>query len=201
MKYGFIESKFDGTEKKFETITSVPSKYSYLDKLPSVLNQGSDPTCVPCSLEAFIDWRINLKDGKIVNNKIDIKKLFEKAGGTRDGMTFKDALHYLKHEGIQTNKGTFKIDKYATIGSIKALQCAIVMNGPCVGGLPVKASSSTNFWNGYSLEGGHAIAIIGYDETGLIIRNSWGPYYGNNGYAHLDYDDFSNFYEIWTLMV
>lgn len=201
MNYGFVKSKFDGTEKKFAVPKSmkIPNEFSYLKQLPEVLNQGIKPICVPCSVESYVDWKLNLKDGKIRNNKADIDSIFKKYG-TKDGMTFKDALHYLRHEGIKTDKGLFKIDSYATIGSIDALKCAVVMNGPCIGGLPVYNSSSQEFWNGNSLEGGHAISIVGFDKDGFIIRNSWGPYFGNKGYTHLSYSDFNKFYEIWTLI-
>src|SRR5438128_2460864 len=33
--------------------------------------------------------------------------------------------------------------------------------------------------------GGHAIAVVGYTATGrFIIRNSWGPAWGDNGFAY-----------------
>lgn len=39
--------------------------------------------------------------------------------------------------------------------------------------------------------GGHAISIIGYDDQtrSWIIRNSWGQDWGENGFAHVSYDD------------
>ena len=39
-------------------------------------------------------------------------------------------------------------------------------------------------------DGGHAIAIIGYAEQGFIIQNSWGPSWGNGGFALLPYEDY-----------
>ena len=38
--------------------------------------------------------------------------------------------------------------------------------------------------------GGHAILICGYDDASkrLIVRNSWGPSWGDRGYFHLPYD-------------
>jgi hypothetical protein len=38
-------------------------------------------------------------------------------------------------------------------------------------------------------KGGHAFAIVGYDDDGLWIHNSWGPEWGADGYARLPYDD------------
>jgi hypothetical protein len=37
--------------------------------------------------------------------------------------------------------------------------------------------------------GGHAIVIVGYDDRGLWIHNSWGPEWGVEGYGILPYDD------------
>lgn len=41
--------------------------------------------------------------------------------------------------------------------------------------------------------GGHAITIVGYndDDHAFIVRNSWGPAWGENGYFRIDYDDIS----------
>jgi len=32
--------------------------------------------------------------------------------------------------------------------------------------------------------GGHAVALVGYTTTGFIVRNSWGRYWGDKGYAY-----------------
>ena len=39
------------------------------------------------------------------------------------------------------------------------------------------------------LIGGHAFAIVGYDEYGFWIQNSWGPGWGLDGYGRLSYAD------------
>jgi hypothetical protein len=39
--------------------------------------------------------------------------------------------------------------------------------------------------------GGHAFILIGYDENGFWIQNSWGANWGINGFAHLSYTDWS----------
>jgi hypothetical protein len=33
--------------------------------------------------------------------------------------------------------------------------------------------------------GGHAVLVVGYDADALIVRNSWGPDWGLDGYAYL----------------
>ena len=39
--------------------------------------------------------------------------------------------------------------------------------------------------------GGHAFAIVGYDQEGFIIQNSWGTVWGNGGIAHWSYHDWA----------
>jgi C1A family cysteine protease len=33
--------------------------------------------------------------------------------------------------------------------------------------------------------GGHAVLVVGYEADALIIRNSWGGDWGENGYGYL----------------
>lgn len=35
---------------------------------------------------------------------------------------------------------------------------------------------------------GHAVTIVGYDEVGFIIKNSWGTSWGRDGYARIAFD-------------
>jgi len=37
--------------------------------------------------------------------------------------------------------------------------------------------------------GGHAFAIVGYDEAGFVVQNSWGEGWGSRGFALLPYAD------------
>ncbi|MFD1874294.1 N-acetylmuramoyl-L-alanine amidase [Hymenobacter bucti] len=48
--------------------------------------------------------------------------------------------------------------------------------------------------------GGHAVAIVGYDERGFWLQNSWGPAWGHRGFAHLTYDDWlANGTDVWVV--
>lgn len=205
MNYGFVPSKMDGTETKFKKIRDfeIPIEYSYKKYLPSVIDQGNKPICVPCSLSAYINWVINTDTGENkVDNEVDLQEIFDSSSvKSSEGMTFKDGLKFLKHEGVSTKEGVETIDRYATIGSMICLKQALILNGPCVGALPVYDSRVTEFWDSAygDYEGGHAVAIVGYNEDGFIIRNSWGRSYGDNGYSIIPYDDFNKFMEIWTI--
>ncbi len=49
------------------------------------------------------------------------------------------------------------------------------------------------------MAGGHAFAIVGYDEEGFWIQNSWGPGWGRKGFCHISYDDWlENGYDCWV---
>ena len=76
------------------------------------------------------------------------------------------------------------------------------MNGPCVASIKLKTKNRINeFWEGENHLGNHAIAIVGYNKDGFIIRNSWGKSYGNNGYYILPYNKFHNVIECWTILI
>ena len=206
MNYGYTESKLDGTEHKFGEISGldIPEEYSYIPYLPKIINQGRHPICVPCSLSAHINWNINIDDGNNKkDNNVDLFQIYNQKTTEEEGMSFKEALHFLKHKGVKTDVGTLKIKKYALIGSEFALKQAILLNGPCVGGLPVFNSDSCEFWRKYGsfdFLGGHAISIVGWNKEGFLIRNSWGERFCSQGYTLLPYDDFKSFMEIWTII-
>lgn len=49
-------------------------------------------------------------------------------------------------------------------------------------------------------KGGHAVVIVGYDEEGLWVHNSWGPEWGVEGYAVLPYDDWlASGLDVWVV--
>jgi len=47
--------------------------------------------------------------------------------------------------------------------------------------------------------GGHAVALVGYDELGFLLQNSWDADWGSYGYAILRYDDWlDNAMDAWV---
>ena len=51
------------------------------------------------------------------------------------------------------------------------------------------------FDDDYTALGGHAPTAVGYDSDGLIVENSWGPYWDNGGYVHISWDWLENTYQ------
>lgn len=203
--FGFKPSELDGTEYVFSVaanVTNVPARYSYRRFLPKVIDQGQDPICVPCSASAYLNWRENLSTGSKKDNKISLYEIYNSKNTQEEGMTFKEAFSYLRHHGVSTKAGNMKIGHYAMVRSFIALKNAIVANGPCFAALPVYNFDS-EFWNkraGDSLQGYHAVSIVGYDSDGFIIRNSWGTSFADKGYTHISTEDVSKMLEIWTVI-
>jgi hypothetical protein len=52
---------------------------------------------------------------------------------------------------------------------------------------------------GQAAHAGHAFAIVGYNDCGFLIQNSWGPTWGSGGYAILPYNDWiDNAMDCWV---
>lgn len=55
---------------------------------------------------------------------------------------------------------------------------------------------------GSAAHAGHAFAIVGYNERGFLIQNSWGVEWGSYGYALLTYDDWlRNAMDCWVAQI
>lgn len=205
ISYGWTPSKLDGSEQQFDPIKNfdIPEEYSYVNFLPPVENQGSTNMCVTYSLAAHLDWNCNV-DNSIDNNRnnhINKQEIYSARSIPGDnGMTFKEALNFLKKQGVKSDHGKLRIEKYAMVKSELGLKHALLLNGPCVGGVYVKNPTAQDFWNGNENLGGHAISIVGYNQYGFIIRNSWGTRYGKNGYWVIRYEDFNKILECWTII-
>jgi hypothetical protein len=54
-------------------------------------------------------------------------------------------------------------------------------------------------YNGQPVVGGHAFAIVAFDENGFWIQNSWGEKWGKEGFAQISYDDWlANGTDVWV---
>jgi hypothetical protein len=201
---GLIPSRIDGSEIVFSCPkgNEIPKKYSYRNVLPQVLNQGKLSICVPCSLSAYLNWKANLNLSTDDDNSIDLFEIYNSRTNKGSGMTYKDAFRFLRHTGVDSAIGKLKIGTYGKVETEKDLKFALIANGPCFGALPVY-NDSCEFWikkKDEKLDGYHAISIIGYNEDGFIIRNSWGKSFCDEGNTIIKYSDFKLLLEIWTVI-
>ena len=82
-------------------------------------------------------------------------------------------------------------------------QGAPVVIGMMVGGSYMQGMMGQDVWNPTEEDrslmgfGGHAQCVVGYDDKkyggAFLIMNSWGPQWGNNGFAWVRYSDFKRF--------
>lgn len=72
---------------------------------------------------------------------------------------------------------------------------ALSMGYPIVFGTPVDENFLTLKEHGLALKkptgpivGNHAMVIVGYERDKFMVRNSWGKFWGNDGYFWMSYD-------------
>lgn len=183
MNFGLIKSNIVGDERHFYTTQPVGAQFVH--RIDKVYNQGFDPICAACAVCNYLNWRFP-------NKNWDPWELFRNAGGTSEGISFKEILSYLRKKGI--------IREYALVHSEQALKTAIRVNGPCLGALNVYNSNDCNFWDGRRLEGGHGISLIGWQNDDFVIQNSWGEDWCKNGNTILPSNRFNLLLELWTIV-
>ena len=205
--FGYIKSELDGSEDKYRLSTNMEllKEFSYINDLPPVMNQGSNPICVTCSCSAYLNWKVGMEKAKPIDAGVNLFEIYNAKSNVGDGMTYKAAFDFLVRKGVHSNEGLLKIGGYALVKGPRHLKGALIENGPCFGALMVYGNRygemDDEFWKKTdNCMGGHAISIVGYTEEGFIIRNSWGKGYGKNGYILLKNQDFGDFLEIWTVI-
>jgi Papain family cysteine protease len=93
---------------------------------------------------------------------------------------------------------TTKIPKYTDLGSVDQQKMWLDLIGPLIGVFHVPSTFEFGVYQAGTVLttpvnpvwiGSHAILIVGYDDarSTWIIRNSWGPGFGDNGYALIGY--------------
>lgn len=188
--YGYIQSILDGSEIDYQNVsTDFPSVFA-VKYQADVINQGSDGSCVSC---AIFEMMHNFTKVRGSSYPLSFDALYKmRKDKSIQGMQPKEALTILK--------SLSHIKTFAKVSSIQSLKASLVVNGSALIALPVRDSSMGAFWQGGGFEGGHAVAVVGFDEKGFTIKNSWGSSYGYNGRFTLPYDDFGVLYEAWTIL-
>jgi C1A family cysteine protease len=90
-----------------------------------------------------------------------------------------------------------KIQSWGVTSDINTIKNALHNNGAVYVGFAVYGDFSY-YSGGYyehvsgSLRGYHAVAIVGYDEQGWKVKNSWGTGWGDGGYFWIKYSQMDN---------
>jgi hypothetical protein len=120
------------------------------------------------------------------------------------------------------NSSLYKIESYTRLYSsylsnevnVSTIKKALTQNKPVVIAIYCPDSFDNVYgadWkpsdydkNNKTRYGGHALVIVGYDDNrkggSFLIQNSWGTYWGNEGYVWINYDDALEFiYEAYEI--
>ena len=131
-----------------------------------------------------------------------------KRGGCK-GYSLSGSISLLKYKGVMNEKQCryyashyyscpnikpeHRINGYYFMRDIESIKQALHDYGPVYAGYAVY-QDFLYYKSGYyeykqgRLRGYHAIAIVGYDQKGWKVKNSWGRRWGENGYFRISYN-------------
>lgn len=94
-------------------------------------------------------------------------------------------------DALAEKAAQFKIINYFRCYSDEEVKKTLLAQGAVVIGIPVYSSFKAECPLPDADDkrtGGHAMVVVGWDETGWIIQNSWSSGWGKQGFMHLPYD-------------
>ena len=202
-------------------VLNPPSTFSLVKDLQGIRNQGRQGTCAAQTAACIKEWQEKM-DYRFDRHFSPQFVYNNRPNHERRGMFGREVMSILRNVGIveekeyrygkiekkeDINKELYekakdhKIKSYARVRTINDVKKSLPINGPLYISFPV-FHHGVDMWKrqyrDQKMRGGHAMAIVGYDETGFIIRNSWGESWGDKGMCTYKYEDFGCHWEIWT---
>ena len=191
-----------------------------------IKHQSSKPTCTPFVLSSILEYHYN-----VIFSTDFIYGLRDNEQYSGEGMLLVDGLRVIKtigdvpytdlpgnsyykraakkvqkdEERLKALAEPYRIKDYYRVKTIKDIKDALAADGPLAADLKfykkhkVKQGvltyiSSDKFFR-------HAVLIVGWNEKGLIIQNSWGRFWGKQGRCTVLYEDFKLFGEIYGVKI
>lgn len=196
---------------------NLPELFDMRDSLKVVRDQGSEGTCAAFTASCIKEYQeyfdTNFTDYMsprfIYSNRInqdsegmyprDVMKILHTVGSVPETTVPYDVTKFNIDEYLDiANK--YKIKAYASIKTIDGLKQSLITNGPALLAVPVY-NYGVHMWkqfNHESLKGGHAMTIVGWNNEGFIVRNSWGKKWQDNGYTIFPYEHWGMQWEVWS---
>lgn len=199
--------------------STLPKKLDLRKYLLKPRDQGQRGTCVGFSCSAIKEYqeRIDIQFSDYMSpNSVYFYREVE------EGMYCRNAMKILLEKGIcpekyfpyekrveptkipdeaVSNMGNYKIKSYAQVTTIQGLKESLNRYGPALIAVPVYRGDG-EIWKSdpehSELLGGHAMTVVGYNDKGFIIRNSWGEEWNGDGHTVYPYADWGSHWEIWT---
>ena len=188
-----------------------------------VRDQGTEGTCSAQTVIAMMEFFEWAEDGLI--DELSVKMIYNnRANQDGNGMGSRDTMKVAQQIGtvaefiypysmkepaskidpeIIKMANALRIANYASVTTILGAKVALVNEGPVYISVPVY-NGGTRMWvkpdQETSLHGGHAMAIVGYDDPKghFIIRNSWSKSWGDMGYCYFPYEDWGRHWSCWS---
>ena len=196
-------------------IFKCPKTLDWTNHLHPVRNQGVQGTSLAQVGACMLEW----KSRKINKESIQMSPQFvfnHRKDKTTQLMCGRELMQILTELGACSEKmcpysssncnsivddadRQHKIKGYARIRTMNTLKMALNIVGPCLITFPV-FNHTASMWKQHREEenlGGHALAVVGYNAEGFILRNSWGKYWENKGHCMYPYSDWGYHEEIW----
>lgn len=193
-----------------------------------ILDQFSEGACTGFSLAACINYLYKNanQDIKVSARMLYemAKRSDEWPGEDYDGSSLRGAIRGWKNMGVckdvawpykTTNPGDLSIERAKdarnhTIGAYYRIKPEITHFHAALNEVGIIAVSANvhKGWNDprdgiieyhKKKDGGHAFAIVGYNDEGFWVQNSWGNGWGENGLALWSYEDWNdNIMDAWV---
>lgn len=176
----------------------VPKELYHYGYVTRIENQGSLPWCAAYSATSFAESVLWRKRG--YPEEIDPGAVYRYAKSidgdpSGDGTTLPAAMTALVElghfDGSVCKVKTFGGRRYGstTEQALENLKMTLHRHGTCIVGFDIDTSwfepSGGVVKGGGEGRGGHAVTVVGYDEGGVVIANSWGASWGNGGMAYI----------------
>lgn len=213
------ETRLAAAQIHVAATTPIPATLDLRPQLMGIRDQGNQGACVAFAATAIIEF-LARKDNN-AHIYMAPQFVYNCRSFNTEGMTPADAESILQNLGVplertypygkveaksQIPAAVFKeaagwrIESGLRVLTMDAAKSALVTNGPCLVTFPAY-NYSGRFWHQNVedlLLGGHAVAVVGYTNTGFIIRNSWGASWNGCGYTEYPFGDWGCHWEMWT---
>jgi len=201
-------------EDAFPEPYPIPFSYDMTPQLTPIRTQTGS-MCVAESCACMKEWQEFRTEKVRMSPEFVYGKRENAATGEDSGMYMRDAMSILFKVGIPTSltfrsggehevlaeAWLYKIAGYGQVRTTKGMKHALIRTGPCIAVLPFYSYDNTEFWRpavkNQKQDGYHAVTLVGFNEKGFIVRNSWGKYWGLSGYHILPYNDWNYVEEAW----
>jgi len=205
------------------TMTSIKFPTKFMTKhLRPVKDQGIRGTCVAMALSCTKEYQETIDNPELYNELFSPNSVYFYRE-VPFGMYCRNAMKILKEKGMcreplfpysktiepkaipplaVKEASYYTIKSYAKVETIDGAKSALLNYGPLLIAFPYYNNGKAEFWKKPTIDapinGGHAVAIVGWDETGFILRNSWGEKWNGNGHVIYPYGEWGSHWEIWS---